>query len=112
MSIKMPETIKEERLRWVLPVVNKKIKLADAALVCPHGQRTLERWVAAYKKYGEAGLEPKSTRPKSNPKDTAIRLKEYVVELRKQTKKSAIKLHWQLEKQHIKIHERTIGKFL
>jgi transposase len=112
MSIKMPETIKEERLRWVLPIIEKKIKLTDASLVCPHGQRTVERWVAAYKKYGEAGLESKSTRPKSSPKDTPIRLKEYILELRKQTKKSAIKLHWQLEKEHIKIHERTIGKFL
>jgi transposase InsO family protein len=112
MSVKMPETIKEERLRWVLPVINKKIKLADATLVCPHGQRTLERWVAAYKKFGHGGLKPKSTRPKSSPKDTPIRLKEYILDLRKQTKKSAVKLHWQLEKEHVKIHERTIGKFL
>lgn len=112
MSIKMPETIKEERLRWVLPIISKEIKLVDAAKVCPYGQRTLERWVARYKKAGEPGLEPKSTRPKSSPKDTPIRLKEYVLELRKQTKKSAIKLHWQLAKQGIKIHERTIGKFL
>jgi transposase InsO family protein len=112
MTIKMPETIKQERLKWVLPIVNKQIKLADAGKVCPHGQRTLERWVAAYKKFGDLGLDPKSTRPKSSPKDTAIRLKEYILELRKQTKKSAIKLHWQLEKEHIKIHERTIGKFL
>lgn len=108
----MPETIKEERLRWVLPIVSKQIRLVDVCKVCPHGHRTLERWVGAYKKYGEAGLEPKSTRPKSNPKDTPIRLKEYILELRKQNKKSAIKLHWQLEKEHIKIHERTIGKFL
>jgi len=112
MSIKMPETIKEERLRWIIPIVSKEIKLVDAGKVCPHGQRTLERWVAAYKKHGEAGLQPKSTRPKSNPKDTPIHLKEYILDLRKQTKKSAIKLHWQLEKEHIKIHERTIGKFL
>jgi transposase InsO family protein len=112
MSIKMPETIKEERLRWVLPIVEKKIKLVDAIKVCPHGQRTLERWVAAYKDHGEAGLEPKSTRPKSHPKETPIRLKEHIVELRKQTKKSAIKLHWQLEKEYIRLHERTIGKIL
>ena len=108
----MPETIKEERLRWVLPILAKEIKLVDVVKVCPHGRRTLERWVSSYKKHGEDGLEPKSTRPKSSPKDTPIRLKEYVLELRKQTKKSAIKLHWQLEKQGIKIHERTIGKFL
>lgn len=112
MSVKMPETIKEERLRWVLPIVGKEIKLIDAAKVCPHGKRTLERWVASYKKYGEAGLEPKSTRPKSSPEDTPIRLKEYILELRKHSKKSAIKLHWQLEKEGVWIHTRTIGKFL
>lgn len=108
----MPTTIKDERLRWVLPIISKQIKLVHAAKVCPHGQRTLERWMAGYKKYGESRLEPKSTRPKSSPKDTPIRLKEYVLELRQRTKKSAIKLHWQLEKEHIRIHERTIGKFL
>ncbi len=108
----MPETIKEERLRWVLPIISKEIKLVHATKVCPYGKRTLERWVAEYKKHGESGLEPKSTRPKSCPKDTPIRLKEYVLELRQTTKKSAIKLHWQLEKEHIRIHERTIGKFL
>jgi transposase InsO family protein len=112
MSIKMPETIKQERLRWVLPIIKKEIKLIDAAKVCSYGQRSLERWVASYKKSGEAGLEPKSTRPKSSPRDTPIRLKEYVIDLRKDTKKSAIKLHWQLEKEHIRIHTRTIGKFL
>jgi len=108
----MPESIKEERLRWVLPITRKEIKLSDAAKVCPHGKRTLERWVASYKKRGEKGLEPRSTRPKSSPKDTPIRLKEYILELRKDTRKSAIKLHWQLEKSGVRIHERTIGKFL
>lgn len=112
MSVKMPTTIKEERLRWVLPIVNKEIKLKEVARVCPHSQRTLERWVALFKAQGEAGLEPKSTRPRSSPKDTPVRLKEYILELRKQTKKSAIKLHWQLQKNGINIHQRTIGKFL
>jgi transposase len=92
--------------------VNREIRLSDAAKVCPHGQRTLERWVASYKQNGEEGLEPKSTRPKSSPKDTPIRLRERVIELRKSTRKSAIKLHWQLAKSGIEIHERTIGKFL
>lgn len=58
----MPTTIKEERLRWVLPVISKEVKLKDIAKVCPHSQRSLERWVALYKKFGENGLIPKSTR--------------------------------------------------
>lgn len=112
MSVKMPKNILEEKQRWVLPIVNKEIKLVDAAKVCPHSKRTLERWVASFKQGGEPALHPKSTRPRSSPKDTPIRLKEYVLEQRKKTKKSAIKLHWQLKKEGIRIHERTIGKFL
>ncbi|MEX0931644.1 MAG: hypothetical protein WDZ88_02750 [Candidatus Paceibacterota bacterium] len=55
MSICMAKTIKEERLRWVLPIIKKEVRLCDVALVCPYGKRSLERWVAAYKKQGEAG---------------------------------------------------------
>jgi transposase InsO family protein len=108
----MPKTIKEERLRWVLPIAGKEIRLKDAAKVCPHSQRSLERWLAAYKKYGEAGLEPKSTRPKSNPNETSIRIKERIVELRKKTRKCALKLKWQLEKENIDIHKNTVHKII
>lgn len=108
----MPATIKEERLRWVLPINNKEIKLKDVAKVCPHSQRSLERWLAAYKKYGEAGLEPKSTRPKTNPKETPIRIKERIIELRKDKNKCALKLKWQLEKEGILLHKNTIQKII
>ena len=108
MSIHMPTTIKEERLRWVLPINNKEIKLTDAAKVCPHSQRSLERWLAAYKRYGETGLEPKSTRPKTNPRETPIRIKERIIELRKDKSRCALKLKWQLEKEGIVIHKNTI----
>jgi len=46
----MPKTIKEERLRWILPIYNKEIKLKDAAKVCPYSQRSLERRLALLKK--------------------------------------------------------------
>ena len=52
MSIYMVKTIKEEKLKWVLPVVKKEIKLKDVTKVCPYGKRSLERWVALYKKLG------------------------------------------------------------
>jgi len=108
----MPKTIKEERLRWILPIASKEIKLIDAAKVCPHSQRSLERWLAAYKKYSEQGLEPKSTRPKTNPKETPIRIKERVIELRKETKICAFKLKWRLEKEGIALHKNTIQKII
>jgi len=108
----MPKTIKEERLRWVLPIINKELKLKDVTKVCPHSQRSLERWTALYKRYGEEGLIPKSTRPKSHPNETKIRIKERIIELRKKTKKCALKLKWQLEKENILIHKNTIQKII
>lgn len=108
----MPKTIKEERLRWILPIYGREIKLIDAAKVCPHSQRSLERWLAEYKKHGELALEPKSTRPKTNPKETPIRIKERVIEMRKEKKLCALKLKWQLEKEGIVIHKNTIQKII
>lgn len=108
----MTKTIKEERLRWVLPIVNKEVRLIDVARICPHSKRSIERWVAVYKKKGAEGLEPKSTEPKTQPKETSIRIKERIVEVRKQTKKCALKIHWQLQKEGIEIDARTIGKIL
>lgn len=108
----MAKTIKEERLRWVLPIARKEVRLVDAAKTCPYGKRSLERWLHAYKEGGEDALEPKSTEPKRYYGETSIRLKERIVCIRKKTKKCARKIHWQLEKEGVWIHERTIGKIL
>ena len=108
----MPKNIKEERLKWVIPIINKEIKLVGAIKVCPHSKRTLERWVARYKRFGETGLEPLSTRPRTNPRETAIRVKERIIELRKKNKKCALKLKWQLAKEGIIIHRNTIQKII
>lgn len=108
----MTKTIKEEKLRWILPIANKEVKLVDVAKICPHSKRSLERWLSNYKRSGEDGLIPKSTEPKTQPKETSIRVKEKIIEIRKQTKKCALKIHWQLEKEGLIIHERTIGKIL
>ena len=108
----MIKTIKEERLRWVLPVINKEVKLIDMSKVCPHSKRSLERWVCEYRKYGELGLEPKSTIPKTSPNETPIRIKEIVIQKRKETKLCALKLHWRLKKDDLNIPVRTIGKII
>src|SRR3990167_4549979 len=112
MAICMAKTIKEERLRWVLPIIDGTIKLVNVAKVCPYGKRSLERWAAVYKISGEVGLEPLSTEPKRYRIETEIRIKERVIEIRKDTKKCALKIHWQLEKEGINLHERTVGKIL
>lgn len=112
MCIKMPKDVLEERLRWVLPIHNKEVKLVDVTRVCPHSQRSLERWLGNYRRHGSKGLFVQSTRPKSHPNDTPIRIKEKVIELRRKTRLGALKLHWKLEKEGIAIHERTIGKII
>lgn len=108
----MARTIKEERLRWVLPIVKKEVRLVAAAKMCPYGMRTLERWVSLYRKGGASALEPRSTEPKRYHGETPIWLKEQVIVIRKQTKKCAQKIHWQLKKESIRLDARTIGKIL
>lgn len=108
----LPTTIQEERLRWVLPVARKKLKLKDVIKVCPHGRRSPERLAALYRKYGAEGLIPKSTRPKSHPGETKIRIKERVIKLRQKTRKCALKLHWQPGKEGIMLHKNTIQKII
>ena len=108
----MATTIQEERFRWIKPIINKEMKLVDIAKVCPHSERSLKRWKQAYKQYGMKGLTPKSTKPKTSPHETPIRIKEEVISLRKKTNLCALKLHWKLEKQGLSVPERTIGKII
>jgi len=108
----MSKTIQEERFRWIKPIINKEMKLVDVARVCPHSQRSLKRWKKAYKEHGMEGLVPKSTQPKQQPNETPIRIKEEVIQLRKETGLCALKLHWRLAKQGLVVPERTIGKIL
>jgi len=104
----MPKNIQEERLRWVLPIIRKGIKLCEAAKVCPHSERSLKRWVKAYRNGGEAALIAKSTQPNETP----IRIKEAIIALRKETGLCAKKLHWRLEKHGVSVPVSTIGKIL
>jgi transposase len=112
MSIKMANTIQEERWRWTKPIIHKELRLKDVVKVCPYSNRSLKRWCAAYRRYGMKGLIPKSTQPKTQPNETPIRIKEEVIALRKKTGLCALKLHWRLEKRGLVVPSRTIGKIL
>ena len=72
----MPQNIQEERIRWVQMVERDNIKLKDVIKLFPHSGRTLKRWLKEYRDKGEIGLIPKSTKPKSNPKESTIELKD------------------------------------
>ena len=50
--------------------------------------------------------------PKTNPKETSIRIKERIREIRKEKGECALKIKWDLEDENIDIHERTVGKIL
>ena len=108
----MAKTIQEERWRWLKPIINKEIRLVDITKVCPHSESSLKRWKKAYEQYGMEGLVPKSTRPKTQPNETPIRIKESVIDKRKETKLCAKKIHWKLAKEGLVVPISTVGKIL
>lgn len=108
----MPKSTKEEKYRWIKPILVKEISIKDMAKVCPFSERSIKYWLAGYREYGLEGLENKSTRPKSNPREIPIRLKERIIELRKRKKQCALKLKWDLEEEGINIHFQTIQKII
>ncbi len=108
----MPKSTKEEKYRWIRPILDKEITIKNMAKVCPFSERSLKYWLANYKRYGMDGLENKSRRPKTNPKETPIRIKERIIELRKKTEKCALKLKWSMEKEGIVIHKNTVHKII
>lgn len=108
----MPKSTKEEKFRWIKPILDGEITIKSMAKVCPFSERALKYWLAEYRKHGIESLENKSRRPKTNPRETPIRIKERVIELRKETKLCAKKLKWKLEKEGIVVHKNTIHKII
>jgi len=108
----MPKSTSQEKYRWIKPILDKEITIKQMSKVCPFSERALKYWLAHFRTYGMAGLENKSTRPKSQPNETPIRIKERVIELRNETKLCAKKLNYKLKKEDILIHDRTIGKII
>ncbi len=108
----MVKSVKEERLRWIKPILDGEISIKKMVKVCPFSVRTLKYWLSKYRKRGLKGLENRSTRPKSHPNETPVRIKERVIELRKQTNLCSVKLVWKLKDEGIVLSKRTIDKIL
>lgn len=108
----MPKSTKEEKFRWIKPILDKEISIKDMSKVCPFSERSLKYWIANYRKFGMDGLENKSRRPKSNPNETPIRIKEKIIELRKDKKQCAMKIMWDLQDEGLDIHFQTIQKII
>jgi len=108
----MSKNIKEERLKWIQPIIDKEIKIVDLLKACPYSESSIKRWLRLFKEGGIEALEPRSTRPKTCPNETSIHLKERIIDLRKGTGLCAKKLHWRLAKQGMNVPVSTIGKIL
>lgn len=108
----MPKSTKEEKFRWIKPILDKEISIKDMSRVCPFSERSIKYWITNYKEYGIEGLENKSRRSKTNPKEAPIRIKEKIIELRKDKKQCALKIMWDLQEEGIDIHFQTIQKII
>jgi len=108
----MPKSTKEEKYRWIKPILDKEITIKQMAKVCPFCERTLKYWLASFRHGGLDELANKSTRPKSHPDETPIWIKERIIELRKTTGLCAKKLNYKLSKEKIIVSNRLVGKVL
>jgi transposase InsO family protein len=108
----MPKSTKEEKFRWIKPILEKDATIKEMVRVYPFSERSLKYWLANYRKYGMDGLENKSTRPKTNPNETSIRVKERIIELRKENNLCSQKLLWKLEKENIDVCKGVIDKVI
>lgn len=108
----MPKSTSEEKYRWIKPILDKEISIKQLAKVCPFSERTIKYWLARYRELGMNGLNNLSTRPKSQPNETPIRIKERIIEMRHENKLCAQKLWYKLRKENVDINVRTIGKII
>ena len=108
----MPNSTQEEKYRWIKPILDDEITIKNMVKVCPFSERALKYWLADYRERGWAGLLNKATRPKTHPRETAIRIKERIIELRKRKKQCSRKIQWDLAEEGINIHYQTIQKII
>lgn len=88
----MPKSTKGKKFRWIKPILDKEISIKNMVGVCLFSERSIKYWLSNFKKFGFNGLENKSTRPKTNPFETPIRIKERIIELKQTKKQCALKI--------------------
>lgn len=108
----MPETKQQLRYQWIQPIIDKKISISDVLKVCPFSERTIKYWLHNFKKERYVGLLDDSTRPNTSPNKTPDWIEREVLRVRERQQFCGKKIHWELEKMNINIHERTINKIL
>jgi len=75
----MPKSTKEEKFRWIKPILDREISIKNMDKICLFSERSIKYWLDSYKKCGIDGLKNKSARPKTNPKETSIQIKEELI---------------------------------
>ena len=71
----MPKSTKEEKYRWIKPIIDNEISIKNMVKVCPFSERAIKYWLANYHQFGIVGLKNKSTKPKTQPNETPIRIR-------------------------------------
>ncbi|MDP2864535.1 MAG: helix-turn-helix domain-containing protein [bacterium] len=112
MAQTLPNNPEEERLRWIKPYLEGKIKLKNISEISPFSYRTLKRWVGTYRRSGIEGLKPKSRRPCHHPKEYSKWLIDKIRDLRQKTQLGPDVLSLLLQKQGLRVSHSGIGKLL
>jgi transposase InsO family protein len=68
----------------VLKVVSQQLSVTQSATEYGFSRRHLHRLLARYREVGLDALEPRSRRPASNPRATPLRVRERIIELRRE----------------------------
>ncbi len=108
----MPQNEVEERYRWISPILKGELTIEQLTKVCPFSKRTIKYWLSNYRKYGSSGLTNQSRRPDSCPWQTPNDIYQKVVDLRNDFHIGGKKIFWKLQKQGIKISEKTVNRIL
>ena len=102
----------------VLQVVSEQLSVTQAAAEYGFSRRHLHRLLARYRSDGIDALEPRSRRPASNPKATPDRVRERIIELRRQLvadgcDAGAQTIAWHLQREGLKAPSpSTISRIL
>ena len=112
MAKVLPDSVAEEKIRWIRPYLDGTRSLTDVSEISPFSYRTLKRWVSLYRKYGIVGLIPRSRKPHHHPNEYSGEMIERIRNLRLKTHLGPDVLTILLEKEGLKASHSGIGKLL
>jgi transposase InsO family protein len=92
----------------VLKAVSTKASISEVAAEFGFSRRQLTRLLAAYREGGLDALEPRSRRPRSNPKATPVEVRARVIELRRQLTADGLDagpetIRWHLQRESLRV---------